>query len=53
MAATNDITHDEIKSKPSSTYSDKYEGIDWSIKLNTDEPLCNECGEIECKCSNK
>lgn len=50
MTATNDITGDEIKTKPSETYADRYEGIDWSVKLNTDEPLCNECGETECKC---
>jgi hypothetical protein len=54
MATTNDITHDEIKTKTvTKAFTDNYSGIDWSIKLNTDEPLCAECGEIECKCVAK
>jgi hypothetical protein len=53
MATTNPITGDKIQTKPSDTYAQGHDAIDWSVKLNTDEPLCNECGEIECKCSNK
>lgn len=53
MATTNDITGDKIQSKPSESYADKYDGIDWSVKLNTDEPLCAQCGEVECICTTK
>jgi hypothetical protein len=54
MTATNPITGDEIKTKTvTKAFTDNYAGIDWSVKLNTDEPLCNGCGEIQCKCSNK
>jgi hypothetical protein len=53
MAATNPVTGDKIQTKPSDTYADGYQGIDWSVKLNTDEPLCNECGEVQCKCESK
>jgi hypothetical protein len=53
MASTNPITGDKIQTKPSDTYADKFDGIDWSVKLNTDDPLCASCGEIECKCVAK
>jgi hypothetical protein len=53
MATTNPITGDKIQTKPSDTYADKFDGIDWSVKLNTDDPLCASCGEIECKCAAK
>jgi hypothetical protein len=53
MAAINEHTGDAIKTKPSDTYADGYSGIDWSVKLNTEDPLCASCGEIECKCVAK
>jgi hypothetical protein len=53
MAAINDITGDAIKTKPSDTYAQGHDAIDWSVKLNTDDPLCASCGEIECKCVDK
>jgi hypothetical protein len=53
MTAKNEHTGALIQSIPTKKYQDNFGGIDWSIKLNTDEPLCSECGEIECKCSNK
>lgn len=51
--ATNPITGDRITTKRSTTYADNYKGIDWSVKLVTDEPLCSLCGEFECKCESK
>jgi hypothetical protein len=53
MASINEHTGDAIKTKPSYTYADGYSGIDWSVKLITDEPLCNGCGEVQCKCVAK
>jgi hypothetical protein len=53
MATTNPITGDKIQTKPSDIYADGYSGIDWSVKLNTDEPLCNGCGETVCICKGK
>lgn len=50
MASHNEHTGDAIQTKPSTKYADNYHGIDWTVKLNTDEPICSECGEIECKC---
>jgi hypothetical protein len=53
MAAINEHTGDAIKTKLSDTYAGRFDSIDWTVKLNTDEPLCNGCGEIECKCNDK
>lgn len=50
MAAHNEHTGDAIQTKPSAKYADNYGGIDWTVKLNTDEPICSECGEVQCKC---
>lgn len=50
MATTNPITGDAIQTKPSTSYADNYNCIDWTAKLNTDEPICSECGEAECIC---
>ena len=53
MTAKNEHTGDTIQTKPSDTYAQGHDGIDWSVKLITDEPLCNECGEVECECNQK
>lgn len=50
MATTNPITGDLIQTKASAKYADNFGGIDWTVKLNTDEPICSECGEAECVC---
>lgn len=51
--AHNDVTGDRITTKRSTTYADNYSVVDWSVKLVTDEPLCNACGEVDCKCESK
>jgi hypothetical protein len=34
----NPITGDQIKTRVSDTYADKFDGIDWSVKLEKEEP---------------
>ena len=48
--AINDITGNQLKTMPSKAYEEKYDSIDWSVKLITEEPLCSQCGELECEC---
>jgi hypothetical protein len=53
MSATNDITGDKIRTKPSDKYASGFDAIDWSKKANDSDPLCDSCGEVKCICKVK